>query len=171
MGGDALEVTLLVAGDCVLLHSSFSAMGWRKPPGLFEAYFGEQGRGERLLWVARCGDSIAGFVTLGWRSTYLPFAELGVPEIGDLNVYPDHRRRGVASALLDVAEAAAFARAPAVGIAVGLYAAYGPAQRLYVKRGYVPDGRGVTAHGAPVAEGATVGVDDDLLLWLLLDAS
>jgi len=144
-------------------------MGWRKPRGHFDAYFAEQQRDERLVWVARRADSIAGFVTLLWRARHQPFAERGIPEIADLNVYPANRRRGVASRLLDGAEAAAFARASAVGLAVALYAAYGPAQRLYVRRGYVPDGRGVTARGEPIAEGATVKIDDDLVLWLLLE--
>ena len=31
-----------------------------------------------------------------------------------------------------------------VGIGVGLYPDYGSAQRLYIKRGYLPDGHGAT---------------------------
>jgi len=43
---------------------------------------------------------------------------------------------------------------------------YGAAQRLYVKRGYLPDGRGLVAHGCHVTWGETVVVDDDLALYL-----
>jgi hypothetical protein len=35
------------------------------------------------------------------------------------------------------------------GIGVSMYADYGPAQRLYTPRGYVPDGRGLISGGIP----------------------
>jgi len=43
---------------------------------------------------------------------------------------------------------------------------YGAAQRMYALRGYVPDARGLTSHGAYVRWGETVTVDDDLVLFL-----
>ena len=52
-----------------------------------------------------------------------------------------------------------------MGIGVGLSRDYGAAQRLYIKRGYVPDGRGVTYNYLPVMAGSKVLVDDDLVLW------
>lgn len=42
----------------------------------------------------------------------------------------------------------------------------GAVQRLYVLRGYVPDARGVTAHGLRMNWGDDVKIDDDLVLWL-----
>ena len=41
---------------------------------------------------------------------------------------------------------------------------YGAAQRLYVKRGYVPDGRGLWQGSHYVTYGDNVTVDDDLVL-------
>jgi hypothetical protein len=35
---------------------------------------------------------------------------------------------------------------------------------LYVKRGYIPDGRGLCTDKGPVAAGETVVVDDSLIL-------
>ncbi len=56
-----------------------------------------------------------------------------------------------------------------VGIGVGLYAGedggYGAAQRLYVKRGYIPDGKGVTYNYHPTTPGNNYSLDDDLILW------
>lgn len=43
--------------------------------------------------------------------------------------------------MLDGAEKAGFKRSNKIGIGVGLYRDYGSAQRLYVKRGYTPDGK------------------------------
>ena len=61
---------------------------------------------------------------------------------------------------------AAAKRASNVGIGVGMGADYGAAQRLYVRLGYVPDGRGVTYAALPVKRGDRVVVDDDLVLYL-----
>ena len=49
---------------------------------------------------------------------------------------------------------------------MGLYAAYGRAQRLYVRRGYVPDGAGVTVDGVSVPPGSTIVLDDEPALAL-----
>jgi hypothetical protein len=39
-----------------------------------------------------------------------------------------------------------------------------PPQRLYVKRGYIPDARGITYRECFVEEGACVVLDDDLVM-------
>lgn len=44
---------------------------------------------------------------------------------------------------MDIAEKIAFERSDEVCIGVGLHGGYGSAQRMYVKRGYIPDGSGV----------------------------
>ncbi|RED65139.1 hypothetical protein DFP98_12130 [Cohnella phaseoli] len=54
-----------------------------------------------------------------------------------------------------------------VGLGVGLYEDYGNAQRLYGKRGYIPDGRGLMYANEAVHPGRTVTVDDDLLLYMV----
>jgi hypothetical protein len=43
---------------------------------------------------------------------------------------------------------------------------YGPAQRLYARRGYLPDGGGLWSHDHYVALNETVVVDHDLYLCL-----
>jgi hypothetical protein len=57
---------------------------------------------------------------------------------------------------MDSAETAIAERSRVAGIGVGLDASYGAAQRLYARRGYVPDGRGLTSKSAHVPHGATV---------------
>ena len=54
-----------------------------------------------------------------------------------------------------------------VGLGVGLYADYGAAQRLYVRRGYLPDGAGVVLDGVSVAAGATIRLDDEPMLMFI----
>ncbi|MNJ05092.1 hypothetical protein D3C73_1662000 [compost metagenome] len=50
---------------------------------------------------------------------------------------------------------------------MGLYYDYGNAQRLYAKRGYIPDGQGIISEGNQVEPGSSVFVGDDLALWLI----
>jgi hypothetical protein len=46
------------------------------------------------------------------------------------------------------------------------HADYGSAQRLYVRLGYLPDGRGVTYNYQPTVAGQSYPLDDELILWL-----
>ena len=51
-------------------------------------------------------------------------------------------------------------------IQVALCDSYGTAQRMYVKRGYIPDGSGVWYQGRQCVQYETVcTVDDDLILF------
>jgi hypothetical protein len=58
-------------------------------------------------------------------------------------------------------------RSGKAALGVGLFEDYGPAQRLYILRGYVPDGCGITYRGERVKYGDRVVVDDDLVLHLV----
>jgi GNAT superfamily N-acetyltransferase len=120
----------------------------------------------RHVIVARWDGVFAGYVTIVWRSGYEPFAVQNIPEVSDFNVLPDYRRRRVGTALMDEAERCIAARNSVAGIGVGLHHDYGAAQRLYVLRGYVPDARGITAHGRRANWGDDAKIDDDLVLWL-----
>ena len=51
-----------------------------------------------------------------------------------------------------------------VYLAVGVHSGYGPAQRMYVKRGYNFDGSGVWYKGKQLEQYAPCVNDDDLLL-------
>lgn len=164
-----LTIRPLAAEDPGRIASAFAAIGWRKPREQYEHYLAEQAADERRVFVALDGGDFAGYVTLVWRPHYPPFRADGIPEIQDLNVLPAFRRRGVASALLDAAESVAGERGRVVGIGVGLDPDYGAAQRLYVLRGYVPDGRGIAWRNRTVSYGDPVTVDDDLVLWFTRD--
>ena len=152
--------------DPETISAVFTTLGWHKPVALYQRYLAEQEAGRRLAFVAEWRGRFAGYVTLLWVSPYRPFAERQVPEISDLNVLPPHRGQGIGNALLDRAESAASARSNVVGLGVGLYADYGAAQRIYVRRGYLPDGRGIMYANQPVEPGATIRIDDDATLML-----
>jgi GNAT superfamily N-acetyltransferase len=108
-------------------------------------------------------------VTIAWQSDYPPFREANIPEVVDFNVLPGLRKQRIGTLLMDAAEERIAARSPIAGIGVGLYPSYGPAQRLYVKRGYVPDGRGISSSGRFISKGERVPVDDDLARYFTKD--
>ena len=159
-----LVIRTMDESDPEVISAAFTAIGWHKPPALFQRYLAEQDEGRRLAFVAEWHGEFAGYVTTVWTSDYSPFAERQVPEVCDLNVLPPHRRQGIGNALLDRAESAASARSKVVGIGVGLYSDYGAAQRIYVRRGYLPDGRGVMYRNQPVEPGAVIRIDDEAAL-------
>jgi GNAT superfamily N-acetyltransferase len=160
-----LLVRPLREGDAEEIAAAFAGIGWEKPASQYLRCFSEQERGERDVLVAFVDDGFAGYVTIVRRSGYPSFHSEGVPEIKDLNVLPKFRRRGVATRLMDEAESLAARRSSVVGVGVGMTADYGAAQRMYVERGYVPDGRGLMWNGNSVDYGEKVGVDDDLVLF------
>jgi GNAT superfamily N-acetyltransferase len=74
-----------------------------------------------------------------WESTYAGFRSCGVPLVHQIAVARPFRRQGVATLLMDSAEQLARDQGVAtLGITVGLFDEYGPAQRLYGCRGYIP---------------------------------
>jgi GNAT superfamily N-acetyltransferase len=165
----ALRIRRMSGADPSAIAVAFASIGWSrsKPMSRFEEYLREQNEGHREVLVAVVGSDFAGYVTVNWESRYPPFAAGGVPEVQDLNVLPVFRARGIGTQLVDEAEQIAAKRSLVVGIGVGLHPGYNVAQRMYVKRGYVPDGRGVTFRDVFVQEGQSVVMDDDLVLHLV----
>jgi GNAT superfamily N-acetyltransferase len=163
-----LFIRKFAAGDARTIVAAFSAIGWSsKSASLFDRYLREQEDGRRDIFLAFVGADFAGYVTVNWHPSYQPLAVEGIPEIQDLNVLPKFRRRGIATRLVDQAEEVAGSRCKSVGIGVGLHPGYNAAQRMYVRRGYIPDGNGVTVRDEFVQEGQTVVMDDDVVLHLL----
>jgi len=150
--------------DIDRIAAAFTALGWNKPASQYATYLAEQETGERTVLVALVDDIFAGYVTIKWQPDYPLFRAEGIPEIQDFNVLPHFRRQGIGSRLMDEAEKIVAQRFPVVGIGVGMDGDYGSAQRMYVKRGYIPDGRGLFFDGHFVKYGDTVIVNDDLVL-------
>jgi GNAT superfamily N-acetyltransferase len=153
--------------DASDLQHAFASTPWDRGLRFFEQLAERHEAGARRVWVGLADGRAVAFASLVPESAYPPFRERRIPEIQDLNVGPRFRRLGVASCVLDHAESDAFGRGDAVGIGFGLHAGYAAAQRLYVLRGYVPDGRGVFSRGRFPGEGESVRLDDDLVLYLV----
>ncbi|MCB9980165.1 MAG: GNAT family N-acetyltransferase [Rhodospirillales bacterium] len=116
------------------------------------------------------GHEIAGYALLNWSPKYRVYQQLDIPEIQDLNVLPAFRRQGIATSLIKMCEALSLeAGKTQIGISFGLTRSFGPAQRLYISLGYIPDGFGVTYDRDSVPDGQLRPVDDELCLMLIKD--
>lgn len=160
-----LTIRTLEERDIEPIVAAFHDLGWDKPRSQYEIYLSEQRVGARTVLVAFAGRDFAGYVTINWRPGYPLFRADGVPEIQDFNVLPRFRWRGIGTRLMDEAERKVSESSSVVGIGVGVSPDYGAAQRLYVLRGYVPDGKGLMRHGHPVRRGDRIPVDDALVLY------
>ena len=156
----------LQSNDVAKVVAAFAALDWGgKTSSQFERYLTEHEVGTRVTRFAFVDGVFSGYLNVLWQSGYPPFADTKIPEINDFNVLPEFRKQGIGTALMDEAERVIARRFPVAGIGVGMTQDYGAAQRLYVKRGYVPDGCGLMTHERPVIEGESVLVDYGLVLY------
>lgn len=154
--------------ESALLDKAFSRIyPWYSSRDYFMDCLEENRQGKRITLLAFYGDKLAGCCHLLLYSEYPYFRDHNIPEINDLNVFPEFRRRRIASKLFDELERIASRNYPSIGLGVGLYKDYGNAQRMYGKRGYVMDGHGLTYKNLPVQGGENVCADDDLLIYLV----
>ena len=163
---ESLTIRSMEAADARVLYDTYLSYGWHPSIQTYENYLSEQARGERLVFIAEFEGAVAGICTLVLRPSEGPWGGAGIPEIVDLCVFFHLHKRGIGTKLLDVAEAEAARYADRVCLAVGVHSGYGPAQRLYVRRGYNFDGSGVWYRGKQLEQYAPCVNDDDLLLFM-----
>ncbi len=117
--------------------------------------------------LALYDDQIAGYVFLYYECKWGGLKDQGLPGVADLIVFEPYRRKGIATALMDIAEKEARSIHSKIYLEVCLNSDYGPAQRFYVKRGYVPDGAGVYYEQEVLGINASCRNDDELTLCLV----
>ena len=152
--------------DAEVISAEFAHQNWHKPASQYQHYYQETKAGIRDVIIANYNGLFAGYVTIIWQSNYPPFRDANIPEVVDFNVLINYRRRGVGTTLMDEAERRIAQRSPIAGIGVGLMHDYGNAQILYVKRGYIPDGRGIWKHNRWLQYGDQLTINDDVALYL-----
>ena len=168
---DRITIREMLPGDAEIIFDTYSSYGWEPKMETFQRYYEEQRSGKRCVFIAEHLGRVSGICTLVLNSEEGPWAGKGCPEIEDLTVFYDVHNRGIGSRLLDIAEAEAAKSSDMVYLAVGLHFGYGPAQRMYAKRGYIPDGSGVWYKGRQLEQYAPCVNDDELLLYLAKDLS
>jgi GNAT superfamily N-acetyltransferase len=163
---ESILVRSMIELDAQKIHQSLCAQGWNSDINKFNDYFDMQKRNERIIFIASNKGVVLGYVTLSLNPSYGPWKNTLTPMIIDLNVFKIYQKNGVGTLLMDAAEAYAFKYTNIVTLGVGLHHGYGQAQRLYIKRGYIPEGSGIWVNDEIATPYATVINDDDLNLYL-----
>ena len=115
-------------------------------------YLADHGEPDGASLIATRGPDVIGYVSMVRESGYAGFRSRGIPLVHQIAVAGPFRQQGVATLLMDAAEQLARDRGiVTLGITVGLFDEYGPAQRLYGRRGYIPDGRGACRGQRPLS--------------------
>lgn len=161
-----LTIRSMKKEDIVELKKEFDGQGWHKDVDTLTAYFEMQEKAERYIIVAEFNKKVAGYVTLVPEEKGGPFADKNIPVLVDFIVFEKYQRNGIGSKILDVAEKIASEISDTVSLAVGIHSGYGSAQRMYVKRGYIPDGSGAWYNNKQLAQYADCKNDDELVVYL-----
>ena len=155
----------MIKSDIESLSHGFMNQGWPGREEILARYFLEQESGEREVLVAEIDGAVAGYITILPDAKQGPFAGIA-PELSDFNVFESFQNQGIGNLLMEEAENRVKLFSDKVTLGVGLHSGYGPAQRLYIKRGYIPDGSGVWYRNQPLEMNATIQNNDDLVLYL-----
>lgn len=147
------------------LSRGFISQGWPSREEILTRYFKEQESGEREVLVAEVEGALAGYISILPCAKQGPFAEI-YPELSDFNVFEPFQNQGIGNLLLEEAEKRVRLISDKVTLGVGLHSGYGPAQRLYIKRGYIPDGTGVWYQNHQPAMNAVCEDIGELVLYL-----
>ena len=163
---ESVIIRTMEQGDAQPITDGEIAQSWDADVSKYEMRLKDQAEGRAIALVAEVDGMPVGYINIYPDAKYGAFGGRGLPEIVDFGVLERYRRRGIGGRLMDVAERIAGGYADTVYLGVGLHSGYGSAQRMYVKRGYVPDGTGVWYQDKICGPYAPCANDDDLVLYL-----
>ncbi|MBQ7306084.1 MAG: GNAT family N-acetyltransferase [Clostridia bacterium] len=164
---EELVIRNMEEADAPILVNEYNAQGWHDDVDGYMVRLKDQAEGKCIALTAEYQGQPAGNVYLYLDANEGPFKGKGWPIIVDFNVLMKYQRKGIGNRIMDVAEQIAAKYADTVCLGVGLSREYGTAQRMYAKRGYIPDGSGVWYQDKQCVQYETVCiVDDDLVLYM-----
>ncbi|MBR6101696.1 MAG: GNAT family N-acetyltransferase [Ruminococcus sp.] len=162
-----ITVRELRESDAEYFAAEERAQGWNSTRDKYDIHLRDHREGRCTALAADFDGIPAGYINLYFDSERGPYFGSGLPEIEDFGVLQKFQKQGIGTVLMDIAEGLAAERADTVCLAVGLHNGYGSAQRMYAKRGYIPDGSGAWYGGKPCTPYDRIyTVDDDLLIWM-----
>lgn len=164
---DDLVIRNMEEADAQILTDAYAAQGWHPDIAVYRMRLKDQAEGRCVALTAVYRGQPAGNVYVYMAPHDGPFSGKSWPEIHDFSVLEKYQRKGIGGRLMDAAEQIAAQYADTVCLGVGVCGSYGSAQRMYIKRGYIPDGSGVWYQGRQCVQYETsCTVDDDLILFL-----
>ena len=163
---DEILIRDMQQSDAQIITDEEIAQGWQATVDKYEMRIKHQAEGKSVSLVAEYQGNVAGYIHVYPNSEWGAFSNQGYPEIVDFGVLEKYRRHGIGSKLMDTAEHIAEEYSDIVYLGVGMHSGYGSAQRMYVKRGYIPDGSGVWYGDKVCGHYADCRNDDDLVLYM-----
>lgn len=164
---EAITIRDLCEADAETIAREEVLQGWLgASPEKYRMRLRDRDAGKAVALAAEFHSNVAGYINVYPDAQTGAFGGKGLPEIVDFGVLEKFRGRGVGSRLMDAAETIAARYADTVYLGVGLHSGYGSAQRMYVKRGYIPDGSGVWYKDRVCEPYTPCENDDDLVLYL-----
>ena len=161
-----LAIRDLEEADAQIFTEEETAQGWHTEIAKFLARLRDRDEGKCVSLTAVYEGHPAGYINVYPAAKGGAFDGKDLPEIVDFTVLEKYRKKGIGGRLMDAAEQIAGQYADTVTLAVGLHNGYGSAQRMYVKRGFIPDGTGVWYRGKPCGQYEEgIANDDDLVLF------
>ncbi len=164
---EIIYIRMMKEEDIDYFTNCFLDLKWGNRRNVLKEYFSEQKLLKRNVLVAEYNGSPVGYITLVYNAQVGPFAKKQIPEIKDFNVLPPYRKLGIGGLLMDCIEAVAKDKSSYVTLGVGMNKDYGSAQRMYVKRGYIPDGSGLWYGNKNLMPYENCQNDDDLNLYFI----
>ena len=162
---DTICIRDLQPEDAEKITEEEISQGWQSTVDKYEMRLKDQAEGKAIALAAEYQGKIAGYINVYPNSMWGAFAGKGLPELIDFGVLEKYRNHGIGTKLMDVAEEVAATYADTVYLGVGLHSGYGSAQRMYVKRGYIPDGSGVWYQDGVCVPYGECCNDDELVLY------
>lgn len=144
-------VRSMCESDAAAFDYEYTLSGEVKSGETFTTLYARQRMKKAAVYVAEFEGKLLGYVVVCFEVTLQGSV---IVHIEDLFVLPLFRKCGVGASLLDFAEGEIERRFDKVHASIGIGAAYGAAQRLFIKRGYLPDGQGARYNGRILQEGA-----------------
>lgn len=161
---DKILIRDLTTEDAYMITKEEIKQGWHQQVEKYIKRIQDRDNGFCISLVAEYEGNIAGYINIYINSNKESINSQRLPEIVDLGVLEKYRKQGIGTKLMDVAEEIAKTYSSKVFLSVGLHKGYGSAQRMYVKRGYIPDGSGVWYQDEICTPYSNCCNDDDLLI-------
>lgn len=163
---EQLTIRNMKPEDAQAITDAEIEQGWQASIEKYEKRLEDQRTGKAISLVAEYSGKPVGYINIYPDHTSGAFGGKGYPEIVDFGVLEKYRNQGIGTVLMYIAEQIASTYADIVYLGVGLHSGYGSAQRMYVKRGYIPDGSGVWYQDKICKPYEECVNDDDLVLYL-----